>query len=81
MKKLAFVLYFCTEVGGLVHVWKKTCLFCVMGMAPESLVRYWLVLSYFLIGFLPDQTQYCPAGALSGFSCKTLFYLCESGEG
>lgn len=53
----------------------------VMGMDPESFVHYLLVLSYFLIHFSPDQTQYCPTDALSVFSFKTLFYLCAFGGG
>lgn len=51
----------------------------VMGMDPESFVCYSLVLSYFLICFTPDQTQYCPSDALKVFSLKTLFYLCTFG--
>lgn len=47
----------------------------VIGMAPESFVCYSLVLSYFLIRFSPDQTQYCPIDALSVFSLKTLLVL------
>lgn len=47
----------------------------VMGMDPESFVHYSLVLSYFLIHFSPDQTQYCPTDALSVFSFKTLLVL------
>lgn len=47
----------------------------VMGMDPESFVHYLLVLSYFLIRFSRDQTQYCPTDALSVFSFKTLLVL------
>lgn len=47
----------------------------VMGMDPESFVCYSLVLSYFLICFSPDQTQYCPTDAVNVFSFKTLLVL------
>lgn len=40
----------------------------VMGKDPESFVHYSLVLSYFLICFLPDQAQRCPTDALNVFS-------------
>lgn len=58
----------------MVHVWKKDLpVFpIVMGLDPESFVCYQLVLSYFLIHFSPDQTQYCPTDALNVFSFKTL---------
>lgn len=47
----------------------------VMGMDPESFVCYSLVLSYFLICFSPDQTQYCPTDAVNVFSLKMLLAL------
>lgn len=47
----------------------------VMGMDPESFVCYSLVLSYFLICFSPDRTQYCPTDAVNVFSLKTLLVL------
>lgn len=77
MKKSAFVLYFFTR-GGWIRpcVEKDLPVFpIVMGMDLESFVCYSLVLSYFLIRFSPDQTQYCPTDALNVFSFKTLRVL------
>lgn len=77
MKKLAFVLLFFTRGGWIRPCVEKDLLVfpIVMGMDPESFVCYSLVLSYFLIRFSPDQTQYCPTDALNVFSFKTLRVL------
>lgn len=74
MKKLAFVLHFFTW-GGWIRLFSLPVFPIVMGMDLESFVPYLLVLSHFLIRFLPDQTQYCPTDALNVFSFKTLRVL------
>lgn len=90
MKRWVFPLYFFSSPSvWLHHVGKRlACFPIVVRMDSDSLVRCVLLLSYFLIWFLPDQTHYCPTSALLK-SLRVLFvavfkgcemWCCRKGE-
>lgn len=66
-KKLAFVLYFFTQGGWIRHVWKRLACFPHCNGNGSWVICVLLVLSYFLICFTPNQTQYYPTDALKSF--------------